>query len=75
MIYFEDIIVGDSTVVGRRVGSADYSTAVVVSSTGTVSLSLVRSGTNLRSASVSGVTASAGTVLHVRMRTTGPGWV
>ncbi|MDQ1513414.1 MAG: hypothetical protein QOC59_1256, partial [Microbacteriaceae bacterium] len=62
-----------ATVVGRRVGSADYSTSVVVSSTGAVSLSLVRSGTNLRSAAVSGVTASAGSVLHVRMRTTGNG--
>ena len=60
-------------VVGRRVGTDDYNARVIVAASGSVSIQVLHGGTALKSATVSGLTASAGSVIHLRMQTTGSG--
>jgi len=62
-----------SGVVTRRVGSDDYSARVTVTAAGAVTVQVLHGGTSLRSATLSGVTAAAGTVLHLRSVATGVG--
>ena len=60
-------------VVGRRVGTDDYNARVIVGASGSVSIQVLHGGTALKSATVTGLTASAGSVLHLRMQTMGVG--
>lgn len=59
--------------VGRRIGTDDYNARVVVAADGTAVVQVLHGGTALKSAAFSGGTIAAGTVIHVRMRTTGTG--
>ncbi|MCU1437731.1 MAG: cell surface protein [Naasia sp.] len=60
-----------ASVLGRRIGSADYRARLVISSAGAINLQLQRSGTTLVSARPAGVTALAGQAVTVRVQTTG----
>ena len=57
--------------VGRRVGEATYTGRAVVSSAGTVQAQVHRSGTSLRSITVSGLTLTTGERLRLRLQTVG----
>ena len=60
-------------VVGRRIGTDDYSGRVVVSENGSVVIQVMHGGAVLKSATLSGVTAHAGSVLDLRLQTVGSG--
>lgn len=60
-------------VVGRRVGTHDYSSYAVVSPAGGLQLSLQRDGATIASSPVIASTVVAGTVVHLRMQTVGSG--
>ncbi|WP_345481944.1 PKD domain-containing protein [Amnibacterium soli] len=58
---------------GRRVGNDDYSGRVNVSPAGAITVEILRSGVSLKSATLKGVTATAGTGIHLRLQVTGTG--
>jgi len=60
-----------ASLVGRRVGTADYRGRAVVASTGAVSLQLQSSGTTLVSRTVTGLTYASGDRLRIRLQVTG----
>lgn len=62
-----------ATVVGRQVGSSRYTASAWVKAGGAVSLVVKRDSTVISSATVSGLTYTAGTKLQVRMQATGTG--
>jgi rhamnogalacturonyl hydrolase YesR len=59
--------------IGRRIGSADYGARIVVAADGSVQVQAQRTGTTLRSATVSGLTHSSSRKLNLRVRVTGSG--
>ncbi|WP_210509040.1 S-layer family protein [Naasia sp. SYSU D00057] len=60
-----------ASVIGRRVGTADYRARAVIAATGSVQLQLQRAGTTLVSQTVSGLTYAAGDQLRIRLQVTG----
>ncbi|THG30797.1 beta strand repeat-containing protein [Naasia lichenicola] len=62
-----------ASVIGRRVGTADYRARAVVASGGAVTLQLQRSGTSIVSSAISGLTYNAGDQLTVRLQVVGTG--
>jgi PKD repeat protein len=60
-------------VVGRRIGSDDYNARIVVAADGSVQLQLLHAGTALKSVALGGITASAGSAVHLRLVTSGAG--
>ncbi|WP_210480609.1 PKD domain-containing protein [Naasia sp. SYSU D00948] len=62
-----------ASVVGRRVGTADYRVRVVVAPSGGITLQLQRAGTTLRALVVPGLTLAAGETLQLRLQVTGTG--
>ena len=58
-------------VVGRRIGSDDYNARVLVAPNGAVTVQTVQDGTALKSATVSGLTYTAGLPLRLRLQVTG----
>jgi PKD repeat protein len=60
------------SLVGRRVGTSDYSARAVISSTGTVSLAIMQNdSTSLARVGVSGLTVAPGTALKMRLQVSG----
>lgn len=60
-------------VLGRRVGSDDYNGRVIITATGAVQVQVLHGSAALKSVTLSGVTATAGTTLRIRLETTGTG--
>ncbi|MGN6445468.1 PKD domain-containing protein [Amnibacterium sp.] len=60
-------------VVGRRVGSDDYNGRIIVSPAGGVTIQVLRGGTWLQSATVTGLAAKAGSTIDLRLQTFGTG--
>ncbi|BDZ45936.1 PKD domain-containing protein [Naasia aerilata] len=61
------------SVIGRRIGTADYRTRVIVASTGAVSLQLRSGATTLLTKAISGLTAGTGDQLRIRLQVVGEG--
>jgi PKD repeat protein len=62
-----------ASVVGRRVGTHDYSATAVVAANGAVQLRLGRDGTTIASSANIGTPIAVGTILHLRMQAVGSG--
>ena len=62
-----------ASLVGRRVGTHDYSATAVVAANGAVHLSFGRDSTTIGNSGTIGSPIAAGTVLHLRMQTFGSG--
>lgn len=60
-------------VVGRRVGTHDYSTTAVVSPNGSARLNIGRDGTTISTSPTLGFTVAAGATVRLRMQTVGSG--
>lgn len=59
------------SVIGRRIGAADYRARVVIGATGLVNLQLQQSGTTLKAVAVAGLNYATGDKLRVRLQVFG----